>query len=58
MNAPIIAMTATTTGGAGYWLLASDGGMFSFGKAAFHGSLPGLGWCPGAGTAVTFTGTP
>jgi len=45
--------------GKGYWLLASDGGMFSFGNAAFHGSIPGLGACPGATTttAVAFTGT-
>jgi cell wall-associated NlpC family hydrolase len=25
--------------GAGYWLVASDGGIFSFGDAAFHGSM-------------------
>ena len=56
LNAPIVGMGAAA-GGAGYWLLASDGGMFSFGKAGFYGSLPGLGWCPAAGTAVTFTGT-
>ena len=30
-------MTPTTTGH-GYWLLASDGGVFSFGDARFHGS--------------------
>ena len=38
-------------------MAASDGGMFSFGGARFHGSLPGLGWCPGAGHAVAFTST-
>ena len=27
-----------TPDGAGYWLVASDGGVFSFGDAAFHGS--------------------
>ena len=26
---------------AGYWLVASDGGIFSFGDAAFHGSMGG-----------------
>jgi hypothetical protein len=30
-------MAATPTG-AGYWLVASDGGIFSFGDAAFMGS--------------------
>ena len=30
-------MAATPDGG-GYWLVASDGGVFSFGNAAFHGS--------------------
>jgi len=28
--------------GAGYWLVASDGGVFAFGDAGFFGSLPGL----------------
>ena len=28
---------------AGYYLVASDGGLFTFGDAAFHGSVPGLG---------------
>jgi hypothetical protein len=30
---------ASTTDGNGYWLVASDGGIFSFGDAAFHGSM-------------------
>ena len=29
---------AAGPGGAGYWLVASDGGIFSFGTAKFHGS--------------------
>jgi N-acetylmuramoyl-L-alanine amidase len=33
---------ATTTAGAGYWLLGSDGGVFSFGDARFHGSTGNL----------------
>ena len=33
-------MAATPTG-RGYWLVASDGGIFSFGDAAFHGSTGG-----------------
>jgi hypothetical protein len=28
-----------THDGGGYWLIASDGGLFAFGDAAFHGSL-------------------
>jgi hypothetical protein len=30
-------MAATPDGG-GYWLVASDGGIFAYGDAAFHGS--------------------
>ena len=44
-------------GGNGYWLLARDGGMFSFGDADFYGSLPGLGGARARPTAVAFTGT-
>ncbi len=32
---------AATASGRGYWLVASDGGMFSFGNARFHGSTGG-----------------
>ena len=34
-------MAATPDGG-GYWLVASDGGIFAFGDAAFHGSAGNL----------------
>jgi hypothetical protein len=34
---PIVGMAATPDGG-GYWLVASDGGIFSFGDADFYGS--------------------
>jgi hypothetical protein len=34
---PIVGMTATTDGN-GYWLVASDGGIFSYGDANFYGS--------------------
>ncbi len=40
LNAPIVGM-APTPDGRGYWLVASDGGIFSFGDAAFHGSMGG-----------------
>jgi len=38
LDAPIVAAASTTTG-AGYWLLGADGGVFSFGDAQFQGSL-------------------
>jgi hypothetical protein len=47
LNQPVVGMAATPDGG-GYWLVAADGGVFSFGDAAFGGSLPGLGLRAGA----------
>jgi hypothetical protein len=41
LNAPIVAM-ASTPDGRGYWLVASDGGVFSFGDATFYGSTGGM----------------
>jgi hypothetical protein len=40
LNAPIVGMAATPTG-KGYWQVGADGGVFSFGDAAFYGSLGG-----------------
>ena len=40
-NRPVVAMASTADGG-GYWLAASDGGVFSYGDASFHGSTGGL----------------
>ena len=40
LNQPIVAMAPTPSRG-GYWLVASDGGIFSFGDAAFFGSMGG-----------------
>ena len=37
LNKPVVGM-ASTPDGQGYWLVASDGGVFSFGDAAFYGS--------------------
>ena len=37
-RAPIVGMAATPDGG-GYWLVASDGGVFAYGDAAFVGSM-------------------
>jgi hypothetical protein len=36
----IVGMVATPDGG-GYWEVASDGGIFNFGNAGFHGSMGG-----------------
>jgi hypothetical protein len=41
LNAPIVAMAATHDGN-GYWLLGQDGGIFSYGSAAFYGSTGGI----------------
>jgi N-acetylmuramoyl-L-alanine amidase len=40
-NAPIVGVTATQDG-AGYWLVGSDGGVFSYGDAHFWGSTGSL----------------
>ena len=39
--APVVGM-AGATDGKGYWMVASDGGVFAFGHAAFNGSAGGL----------------
>jgi murein DD-endopeptidase MepM/ murein hydrolase activator NlpD len=41
LAAPVVAV-APTPSGAGYWLLAGDGGLFTFGDASFHGSTGGM----------------
>jgi peptidoglycan hydrolase-like protein with peptidoglycan-binding domain len=52
---PIVAMAPTANGG-GYWLVADDGGIFSFG-APFYGSLGGFRLAqPIVGMAPTSTG--
>jgi len=40
LNRPIVGMAATPDG-KGYWLVAADGGVFSFGDARFFGSMGG-----------------
>jgi hypothetical protein len=40
LNKPVVAMAATPDGG-GYWMAASDGGVFDFGDAGFFGSEGG-----------------
>jgi hypothetical protein len=41
LNRPIVQMAATPSG-LGYWLVAADGGIFSYGDATFYGSTGGL----------------
>ena len=51
LNAPIVGMVPSNDGG-GYFMVASDGGVFAFGDARFEGSCPGIGGCSGAAVAV------
>jgi len=51
LNAPIVGMVPSFTGH-GYFMVASDGGVFAFGDAKFAGSCPGIGGCSGAAVAV------
>jgi hypothetical protein len=51
LNAPIVGIVPTSDGG-GYFMVASDGGVFSFGDARFEGSCPGIGGCSGPAVAV------
>ncbi|MEO1064366.1 MAG: hypothetical protein AAFZ07_23345 [Actinomycetota bacterium] len=40
LNGPIVGSVPTPTGN-GYWMVASDGGIFAFGDAEFYGSMGG-----------------
>jgi hypothetical protein len=51
LAAPIVGMVPSADGG-GYFMVASDGGVFAFGDARFAGSCPGIGGCAGAAVAV------
>jgi hypothetical protein len=51
LNAPIVGMVPSADGH-GYFLVASDGGVFAFGDAKFEGSCPGIGGCSGSAVAV------
>ena len=51
LNEPIIGMVPSRSGG-GYFMVASDGGVFAFGDAKFEGSCPGIGGCAGSAVAV------
>ena len=51
LNAPIVGMVPSSDD-RGYFMVASDGGVFAFGDARFAGSCPGIGGCSGAAVAV------
>ena len=51
LNGPIVGMVPSSDDG-GYFLVGSDGGVFSFGDAKFEGSCPGIGGCSGAAVTV------
>ena len=48
LREPIVSM-APSPSGLGYWLVASDGGIFAFGDAGYFGSLPAAGLRPVGG---------
>jgi len=41
LNGPVLDAVATPAGD-GYWMVASDGGVFTFGRAKFSGSTGGV----------------
>jgi hypothetical protein len=51
LNAPIVGMVPSVNR-RGYFMVASDGGVFAFGDAKFEGSCPGIGGCVGTAVAV------
>ena len=51
LNVPIVGMVPSIDDG-GYFMVASDGGVFAFGDAHFAGSCPGIGGCSGSAVAV------
>jgi hypothetical protein len=57
LNAPVVGIVATPDG-KGYWLVASDGGVFAFGDSSYHGSMGGTRLnAPVVGIAATPDGT-
>jgi hypothetical protein len=51
LNAPVVGMVPSVDD-RGYFMVASDGGVFAFGDATFEGSCPGIGGCVGSAVAV------
>jgi hypothetical protein len=56
LAAPIVGMVPSVNR-RGYFMVASDGGVFAFGDAKFEGSCPGIGSCSGRAVAVMPDGT-
>jgi len=54
--APVVGAAATASG-RGYWLVARDGGVFTYGDATFYGSLGGKGVNDVVGIATDPAGT-
>ncbi len=57
LTKPVVGIVATATG-QGYWLLGSDGGIFAFGNATFHGSYGGRPALRGQPSFVAISATP
>ena len=56
LSQPVVGMAALPDGG-GYWLVASDGGVFSFGDAGYFGSMGAVHLdAPVVGMAATPSG--
>jgi hypothetical protein len=51
LSAPIVGMVSSSDGG-GYFMVASDGGVFAFGDAHFAGSCQTIGGCEGSVVAI------
>ncbi len=51
LSAPIVGLVSSTDGG-GYYMVASDGGVFAFGDAHFAGSCQTIGGCQGSVVAI------
>ena len=56
LNQPVVGIVPSADQ-KGYFMVAADGGVFTFGDAKFEGSCPGIGGCAGAAVAVMPDGT-
>jgi hypothetical protein len=56
LNQPVVGLVPSADQ-KGYFMVAADGGVFTFGDAKFEGSCPGIGGCVGTAVAVMPDGT-